>query len=107
MKIIFDQNTAEQLRDRHTLLELDTVEIQGLKKTVYCLVDEFEFQDIPQLTSLKQLHEQFITLYKQKDFIKCQELLSQLISLGFKDMNSYYDFMKDRLEKIINKEKQL
>ena len=107
MKIIFDQSAAEKLKDRHTLLELDTVEIQGRKKTVYCLIDDFEFKDLSQLTILQQLHQEFQTAYKQRDFTNCQKLLNQLILLDFKDMNSYYEIMKDRVEKILNKEKQI
>jgi hypothetical protein len=67
MKIIFDQSAAEKLRDRHTLLELDTVEIQGTKQTVYCLVDDFEFENIHQLSVLNKLHEEFLIAYKQKE----------------------------------------
>ena len=100
MKIIFDQLAAKELAEKHLILELDTFFINDQSKTIYCLIDNIDFDKLHLIDEFRALHQQFVEHYQQQQYQQCQNLISQLKKYGFYDVESYYDVMTQRLEKL-------
>lgn len=100
MKIIFEQEHIDTLQDRHILLELDTVIVQGVPKRFFCLLENFNYTDIPDVYEFAKTHQEFMNLYREKKYTESQDLLKKLQSYNYLDMRSFYDIMDKRLEKL-------
>jgi hypothetical protein len=104
MKIIFEQHDIDKLRDRHILLELDTVIVQGVPRRFFCLLENFSYTDIPDVYEFAKSHQEFMNLYQAKKYTECEVLLEKLQSYNYHDMKSFYDIMTQRLQKLQNPE---
>lgn len=104
MHIIFDKDSVEELKQKHILLELDTLEINDQTRTLYCLLENFSYSDVPDIFHFADLHQQFIDLYKQGLYKESQELLEKCQSYGYRDIQSFYHVMEKRLAVLIEKQ---
>lgn len=97
MNIIFDPQVAEELRQKHILLELDTLEINQQTRTLWCVMENYNYHDVPDIFEFADLHQQFMALYKAGHYVQCLELLPKLESYQYPDMCSFYSVMNQRL----------
>ncbi len=66
MEIIFGRENVEKLRERYTILDLETVQVEpGKTMEVFCLIpgEKIGLADLPQLENWKQLHADFLKGY--------------------------------------------
>ena len=58
MQLIFGRENAEKIRDRYTVLELETLEKDGVSLEVFCLIpgEKIGIPDLPQLENWTKLH---------------------------------------------------
>jgi len=103
MNIIFGTEQAEKLRERFTVLELDTFTFgnSGPDVTAYCVVDGIPMDKLPLIESWQRLHEALIKNYQQRNWAYCQTLIEQLIDAWNSEMNSFYDEIQGRLDRLI------
>jgi len=101
MNIIFGRDNAEKLREKYTVLDLETLIVEDKEMEVFCLVpgDKIAIQDLPQLESWTKLHDDFLTAYKNNQFEFCKECIENLKGKFGGELDSFYDEMLSRIEK--------
>ena len=103
MNIIFGTEQAEKLRERFTVLELDTFTFGncGPDVTAYCVMEGIPMDKLPLIESWQRLHEALIKNYQQRNWAYCQTLIEQLTDAWNSEMNSFYDEIQVRLDCLI------
>ena len=103
MNIIFGTEQAEKLRERFTVLELDTFTFGngGPDVTAYCVMEGIPMDRLPLIESWQRLHEALIKNYQQRNWAYCQTLIEQLTDAWNSEMNSFYDEIQVRLDRLI------
>ena len=103
MNIIFGTEQAEKLRERFTVLELDTFTFGngGPDVTAYCVIEGIPMDKLPLVESWQKLHEALIKNYQQRNLAYFQTLIEQLTDAWNSEMNSFYDEIQVRLDRLI------
>ena len=67
MEIIFGRENAEKLREKYTVLDLETIDADGHQFEVFCLIpaDKISLSDLPELDQWVKLHNDFLEGYKK------------------------------------------
>jgi hypothetical protein len=98
MQIIWDSVAAQRLRSSHTVLELETFEVNGQSITAYCVIPaEKVFPDIARLPTITELHVAFITAFNEKNYDLCQEIAPNLIGCFAGELDSFYQAILDKI----------
>ena len=103
MNIIFGTEQAEKLRERFTVLELDTFTFGngGPDVTAYCVIEGIPMDKLPLVESWQKLHEALIKNYQQRNWTYCGALIEQLTGAWNLEMSSFYDVINVRLDCLI------
>jgi hypothetical protein len=103
MNIIFGTEQAEKLRERFTVLELDTFLFgtNGPKITAYCVVEGIPIDKLPLVESWQSLHEALMKNYQQRNWNYCTTLIEQLMGAWNLEMDSFYDEVNRRIVNLI------
>jgi hypothetical protein len=103
MNIIFGTEQAEKLREKFTVLELDTFLFgtNGPKITAYCVVEGIPMDKLPLVESWQSLHEALMKNYQQRNWAYCQTLIEQLKDAWNSEMLSFYDEINCRIVRLI------
>lgn len=102
MQLIFGHETAAQLREQHTVLELESVTKDGVTLDVYCLVpaDKINLVELPQLEHNAKLHQAFVDAYKAHDYKICQDLFEHLVGKFGGEVDTFYHEIINRISSI-------
>ena len=100
MQLIFGRENAEQLRERYTILELETVEKDGTSLEVFCLIpgEKIGIPDLPQLENWKQLHTDFLHGYHTQQYEYCRQCIEHLMGKFGGEVDSFYQEILKRIE---------
>lgn len=100
MQLIFGHDTAAQLREQHTVLELETIDADGMDLEVYCVIpaDKINLVELPQLEHNAKLHQAFVDAYKLQDFKLCKDLVEHLIGKFGGEVDTFYQEILDRIK---------
>ena len=103
MNIIFGTQQADRLRERFTVLELDTFSfgINGPEITAYCVIEGIPMDKLPLVESWQRLHKALIKNYQQRNWIYCNTLIEQLIGAWNLEMDSFYNEINTRINRLI------
>lgn len=103
MNLIFGKENLATVDEKYTVLELDTVRIMPLahETTVYCLVDNVPIQNLSRLENMKELHNNLIKHYRNKQWDYCQQALGHLFGFWGPEMDTFYDSIKQRIDDYI------
>ena len=103
MNIIFGTQQADRLRERFTVLELDTFSfgINGPEITAYCVIEGIPMDKLPLVESWQRLHKALIKNYQQRNWIYCNTLIEQLIGAWNLEMDSFYNDINTRINRLI------
>jgi hypothetical protein len=97
MDIIFSREAANNLRERYTVLELETFEVEGQTLETFCVIPaESIFTEMQDLSSNIKLHEQLIQAIKDKDTKLCVDLSEVLKGRFGGELDSFYDIIRER-----------
>lgn len=97
MDIIFDRAVAEQLRERFTVLELETFDVEGKILETFCVVPaEKIYTEMVELQNNIQLHDQLVQAIKNKDQKLCLDLVEVLRGKFGGELDSFYDIIGER-----------
>lgn len=101
MQLIFGKENAEQLKDRYTILELETVEKDGISLDVYCLIpgEKIGISDLPQLDQWVKLHNDFLNGYKTDQYDYCLQCIEHLRGKFGGEVDTFYDEIESRINK--------
>ncbi len=97
MQIVFGKQTAEQLKEKHTVLELEPVVTPQGTLEPYCVIPVERIalcmgtihQDIT-------LHEKFVQAIKDNNVKLCMDLHEHLIGKFGGELDSFYDIVAQR-----------
>ena len=100
MQLIFGRDNAEQLKERYTVLELETVEKDGTSLEVFCLIpgEKIGIPDLPQLENWKQLHTDFLHGYHTQQYEYCRQCIEHLMGKFGGEVDSFYSIILERIE---------
>lgn len=98
MQIIFG-DTVNLVRDRFTVLELDTFRTDHADVTVtaWCVVETVPLQEIGILENLVKIHSDLISQYQQQNWSFCTEALQHLKGRWNGDLDSFYCDLERRI----------
>lgn len=102
MLVVFGKDNADKLRERLTVLELDTFMQPGLDEpvTVYAVIEmeDIPIQEISQLLNMVQLHNTMWVEYRAKRFGFCEQAMEHLRGKWKGTLDSFYDEFSKRIE---------
>lgn len=98
MQIVWNQEVAEQLKNSHTVLELETFPVNGIMLTAWCVVpSEKLIDEMFHLEALKDLHAGFIRALKDKNYQVCQDASEHLMGKFGGELDSFYEEILKRI----------
>lgn len=98
MQIIFGKETAEKMRSKYVVLELETFVKDDVLVEAYCLIsaDKANLAELPRLDEYVKNHEAFVEAYKDNDGVKCRELYETVKGRFHGEVDSFYDEILSR-----------
>ena len=99
MEIIFGRENAEKLRERYTILDLETVEKDGVSLEVFCLIpaDKLGLADLPQLDNWVKLHNDFLHGYHTNQYNYCRQAIEHLMGKFGGEVDTFYEEILKRI----------
>lgn len=100
MQLIFGKEHAEALRTKYTVLDLETLEVEGKQLEVYCLVpgDKINITELPYLEKYIQLHNDFLHGYQTEQYNYCVQCIEHLRGKFGGEVDSFYDEILRRID---------
>jgi hypothetical protein len=99
MEIIFSREVAEGLRERYTVLELETFDVEGQQLETFCVVPaEKLMMEMGQLVYNVAAHNQLIQSLKENNNDIVVELSTALKGKFGGELDSFYDILIERLK---------
>jgi hypothetical protein len=99
MEIIFSREVAEGLRERYTVLELETFDVEGRSLETFCVVPaEKLMMEMGQLNDNVAVHNQLIQSLKENNNDIVVELSQALKGKFGGELDSFYDILLERLK---------
>ena len=100
MQLIFGRENAEQLREKYTVLDLETVEKDGHSLEVFCLIpgEKLGINDLPQLEQWKKLHNDFLNGYHTQQWNYCRQCIEHLMGKFGGEVDSFYQEILRRID---------
>ena len=99
MDIIFGRDNAERLREKYTVLDLETVTKDDVSLEVFCLIpaDKIGIADLPQLESWVKLHNDFLEGYHNQQYKYCLDCIGHLKGKFGGEVDTFYDEILRRI----------
>jgi hypothetical protein len=101
MDIIFGKENAEKLREKYTILDLETIEVEpGKNLEVFCLIsaDKISIGDLPQLEAWVKLHEDFLKGFHKKEYSYCRQCIEHLMGKFAGEVDTFYEEILKRID---------
>lgn len=101
MQVIFGKDQAESLRDKYTILELDTFREPGLEEpiTAYAVISagDVKLDDLAFLDNHSRLHNTMILEYRKGNWNYCHQAMEHLRGKWAGQLDSFYDIFEARI----------
>lgn len=99
MHIIFGDEQATVLRDKYTVLELDTFKFlpNGETAVAYAVVETIPLDDLPKLSFQQDLHRNLMENYRQRDWNFCEQAIENLVGCFGKELDTFYAELSHRI----------
>lgn len=95
MDIIFSREIAESLKDRFTVLELETFDVEGKLLETFCVVpaDKIPIVEMPTLAKSIDMHEHLAKSIKQENWNFCVQAIPHLLGKFGGELDSFYEII--------------
>jgi hypothetical protein len=95
MQIILDEKLVPTLREKYTILELDTIMQPGMSGplTLYALIEQIDLGTISKLNVLTEQHELMVRAYKSNDFTTAEQEANVLRGSWRGELDDFYDLV--------------
>jgi hypothetical protein len=99
VEIIFGRENAEKLREKYTVLDLETVEKDGVSLEVFCLIpgNKLTITELPQLEKWIQLHNEFLHGYHTQQYEYCRQCIEHLVGKFGGEVDTFYEEILRRI----------
>ena len=103
MQVIFSRQIADELRNRYTVLELETFTVQDQILETFCVVpaEKLIFSGMENLADHIRMHEEFIEQLKQKNYKFCIDAIEHLMGKFGGELDSFYEIVLERCNKSV------
>lgn len=93
MQLIFGKENADQLRERYTVLELETIEVEDKQLEVYCVVpaEKIALSEITTIEHATKLHNNYVYALKTNNRKLCEDLYVHLYGKFGGELDSFYE----------------
>lgn len=104
MYIIFGES-AKQLSDKFTVLELDTIKLKGTdeKFTSYCVIENIPLGDFPVVDSYIKVHHDMMQAYRDRNWEYCESAIKGLMGKWNGEVDSFYLNLYTRIQDLKDK----
>jgi|TARA_R110000868_G_scaffold307254_5_gene568706 hypothetical protein len=101
MQLIFGRENAEKLKERYTVLELETVEKEGTSIEVFCLIpgEKIGLPDLPTVDQWIKLHNDFLNGYQTNQYEYCRQCIEHLMGKFGGEVDTFYEEILTRINK--------
>ena len=97
MQIVFGEQTARELGEKYTVLELDTVQTPNGVLHPYCVIPMEQIAlDMANLEHDVSLHNQFVQAIKANDPQLCMDLAEHLMGKFGGEVDTFYEIVVQR-----------
>jgi predicted phosphoribosyltransferase len=97
MQLIFKRDVAQELKDKYTILELESIPVEGQMLEAFCLVPAEKI--IGEMSTLQYniaLHEDFVRAIKDNNVEECLSIATQLKGNFGGELDTFYEVIVDR-----------
>jgi len=103
MQLIFGRENAEKLREKYTILDLETIEKDGVELEVFCLIpgEKLGLMDLPQLENWIKLHNDFLNGYQTKQYDYCRQCIEHLMGKFGGEVDTFYEEILKRIDAVV------
>jgi hypothetical protein len=100
MQLIFGRENAERLREKYTILDLETIVKDGVELEVFCLIpgEKLGLMDLPQLANWVKLHNDFLNGYQTKQYEYCRQAIEHLKGKFGGEVDTFYEEILKRID---------
>lgn len=103
MQIVWDQEVVKKLKNSHTVLELETFDVEGKTVTAWCVVPAEKIGlNLASLDGLKDLHARFIAAWNNKEYNLCEDISRHLMGQFGGELDTFYEELLNRISSIKN-----
>ena len=99
MNIIFGEDKVNEIKNKYTVLELDTIRVvpAGYTATAYAVVETIPIEDLPKLSFQTELHKNLMVNYRARDWNFCGQAIENLIGAFGNELDSFYAELQQRI----------
>jgi len=103
MHIIFG-DAIKEIPNSFTILELDTFNLvnENCKITAYCVVEKIPLAEFALLAANKELHDNLIACYRQKQWSYCEQTINALLGKWNGELDTFYLDLLSRISELKN-----
>ena len=100
MNIIFGRENAEKLREKYTVLDLETLVVEDKEVEVFCLIpaEKIALPDLPQLEQWTKLHNDFLNGYNTQQWNYCRQCIEYLMGKFGGELDTFYVEILNRID---------
>ena len=101
MHIIFGTAIADELRQKHTVLQLESFPgVDGEPVTAYCVVtpESIIMTEMPDLERLKRLHQAVVDAWNRQDYHTVMNGIEHLHGRFGGELDSFYSILEERIK---------
>ena len=102
MNIILGRENIEQAQEKYTVLELDTLLINGAADpvTAYCLIEQVPIDQIAGIDQFRDLHNNLMANYRKRNWKYCEDAIEHLRGKWGGELDSFYTEMSQRISQL-------
>ena len=104
MQVVFNREIAEQLRERYTVLDLETFTVKDQTLEAFCVVpsEKLAFMDLTKLQEQTSNHAAFVEALKSQDWAKLIAMYDQVRGSFGSELDSFYGEIVSRANLYFN-----
>ena len=106
MHVILDEAHVEQFKDKYTLLELDSFQVEHDQPpvTAWCVIETIPIMEMNLIDSQRQLHHELLSNYRKRNWNFCEQAIDHLNGKWNGEVDSFYVELYDRIQKFKTQE---
>jgi hypothetical protein len=105
MNIILGRENVEQAQEKYTVLELDTLLINGAADpvTAFCLIEQVPIDQIAGIDQYRDLHNNLMINYRKRNWKYCEDAIEHLQGKWGGELDTFYADLHKRILSIRDK----
>jgi hypothetical protein len=102
MNIILGRENIAQAQEKYTVLELDTLLINGAADpvTAYCLIEQVPIDQIAVIDQYRDLHNNLMINYRKRNWKYCEDAIEHLQGKWGGELDSFYTEINLRIQQL-------